>query len=367
MTPLLFLFACEPRAAVESDGDDTAAPPAGSTLVVATVASDFSAGQLATLAPNGALTDAILPITTDPVVESDGDRVFLLDRSSENTVRMYDPGDWSAPLVELSTGDASNPQDAARCGDTLVVTTYAGDALRLFDATTGLPTGTADLSPWADDDGSPEAEALLRGPDGALYIALNRLETRAFPWRSADGTGAILRFSCASLTVTAEWITGPNPTLLVDPTDADRFLVRTGDYFDADYALALDGALQVFDPAAGTLAEPRLTEADFGLNLGAVAGNTDGKAILVADDAYTWSVWCLDLATWETTPTPAVDAYIGDAVADADGTVWAAYRPGYAGTGDPVVEGLVAWDPAACAASDPVPTLFPPYSLAAIP
>lgn len=369
MTLLLLLAACEPSASKDDTAaDDTGDPAAADyTLVLATVASDFSAGQLATVASGGAVTDAIFPTTTDPAVEVDGDRVFLLDRSSENTVRMYDPADWSAPLVELSTGDGSNPQDVGRCGDTLVVSTYADDALQLYSVTTGLPTGTIDLSAYADDDGVPEADSVARGPDGDLYVTLNRIDTRVFPWTSADGTGVLLRVDCDTLAVAAEWTTGPNPSLQPDPEDAGRFLVRTGDYYNPDYTAKLDGAIHRFDPVAGTISDPILTEAAFGYNLAALAGSAGGRSILVADDAYAWSVWCVDLATGEATATDAVDAFIGDAVATPDGKVWLPYRAGYAGNGDPVVEGLVAWDPAACAAEPPVSTLFPPYALTVAP
>ncbi|MFN7142866.1 MAG: hypothetical protein ACK4YP_03755 [Myxococcota bacterium] len=371
---LALLLACEP-----SVPEDTGTPDTGDTadagddgrpsytLVVATVASDYSAGQLATVRAHGEVTDALLPTTSDPVVEVQGDRVFLLDRSSENTVRMYAAGDWSQPLVELSTGDNSNPQDAALCGDTLVVSTYAGDALGLYDAATGLARGAIDLSAWDDGDGSPEPDTILPGPDGDLYVTLNRVDTTGYPWTSADGTGALLRVDCETLAVTADWTVGPNPSILPHPADPAKMLLRTGDYYHDDYTAKLDGALYTFDPAAGTLSDPLLTEEDFGKNIGTLVGNDDGHAILVGDDAYSWGVWCVDLATGDARPTPAVDSYIGDAVAADDGTVWIAYRAGYAGNGDPVVEGLVPWDPSACTAGEPVSTLFPPYSLALLP
>jgi streptogramin lyase len=147
----------------------------------------------------------------------------------------------------------------------------------------------------------------------------------------------------------------------------DRLMIRTGDYFNPDYTPKLDGALASFDPASGTISDPILTEADFGMNLSALVGNADGNALLIADDAYSWNVFCVNLETMEVTDTPFVDSYIGEAVASPDGQVWVAYRAGYAGTGDPVLSGLVRWDPATCTAEDPIASVFPPYSLALLP
>lgn len=372
----LSLFACAPTSDAAPDDsavddtavDDTAAAAnTDALLVVATVASDYSTGQLATVnVVTGAVTDALLPTTSDPIVETDDGYVFLLDRSSENTVRMYPAGDWSAPIVEFSTGDSTNPQDVARCGDVLVVSTLATDSLGLWDAATGLARGTVDLSAWSDADGSPEADTIVKGTDGDLYVTLNQSDTTSYPWTSAYGTGTVLRVSCDSLTVTGEWTTGPNPSLQPHPIDQTKLLLRTGDYYNADYTAKLDGALYTFDPVAGTISEPHLTEEALGLNIGTVAGGVDGKAILVADDAYSWGVQCLDLATWTATPADEVDSFIGDAVVAPDGRVWVAYRTGYAGNGAPIVEGLVVWDPATCTSAAPIVTAFPPYSLALV-
>ncbi len=361
----LLLLACGPSTD-DVVADDTGGADLGLTLAVATVATDYTAGQLAVLNAGGTVTDALFPTTTDPTVEAHDGYVFLLDRSAENTVRMYAAGDWSAPLVEFSTGDGSNPQDVAICGDVLVVSTLAGGTLDLHDMGTGLARGTIDLSPWDDGDGSPEADTILEGPDGALYVTLNRYDTTSTPWSSADGTGTIVRVDCDTLAVTAEWTVGPNPGLVPHPVDATKMLLRTGDYFNADYTAKLDGAVYTFDPIAGTVSNPHLTEAELGFNIGAIAGNAAGNAILVADDAYAWNVFCLDLETWTTTATPPVNAYINDAVATPDGKVWVGYRAGYAATEDPVVAGLVAWDPATCTAADPVATIFPPYSMALV-
>lgn len=356
------LLACDPS--VPSNADDSGvAGENGFTFLVGTT--DYASGVLSRI-DVGDSTSVIdlMPVAADVAVEVQGDDTFVLGRSSENTVRMYAGLELDAPLIEVSTGDGTNPQDVGRCGDTLVVSLLAEDHLALYDAGAGADAGTIDLSAWDDGDGSPEADGILPGPDGDLYVALGRLDTST-DWTSADGTGAILRVDCETLTVAEEWETGPNPGLSPFPGDDSRMVLRTGDYFDADWNMKLDGALAAFDPAAGTI-EELVTEAAYGRNLGALVGDAE-HAMLVTDDGYSWNIACVDLATWEVTETDAVDSFLSDGAWGPDGKAWMVYRPGFADNGAPQVSGLVAWDPATCTAADPVVTTLPPSSLALIP
>ena len=249
-------------------------------------------------------------------------------------------------------------------GDTLVVSLLAEDHLGLYDVATGADLGGLDLSAWDDGDGSPEADAIVPF-GGDLYVALGRLDTSA-SWNSADGTGTILQVDCDTLSVTAEWTTGPNPGLSPYPGADDRLLLRTGDYFDADWNMLLDGALATFDPVSGTIGDPLLTEEAFGKNLGALVGD-EAHAMLVTDDGYSWNISCVDLATWDITPTDPVDSFLSDGAWGPDGKAWMVYRPGFADNGLPQVSGLVPWDPATCTAGDAVATTLPPSSLALVP
>lgn len=343
------------------DTADTAVTAILHPLAVATVASDYTAGQLAVVDwESGVVHDALFPTAGDTAVAFDMGKLFVLERSVENTVRMYTPDDYSAPEVELATGDSSNPQAAALCNDTIVVVLYDVSSLGLYDAGTGLPTGTIDLSTWDDGDGA-EPFSLVRA-GGQLYVSLNRLDRSTTTWSSADGTGTILQVDCASLTVVDAWETGPNPSLLPWPQDASRFILQTGDYFNDDFTVRLDGALQSFSPETG-ISEPIFTEEALGANLGPIAGAAD-DVVLITNDGRSWSTWCANLSSGALVATEPVDAFISDAVSAPDGTAWLAYRAGFAGTGAPVVEGLVPWDPVACTRGEPLALTLPPVALA---
>ena len=355
---MIFLLAC----AGGPVADDTA-PVIDDVIAVATTAADYSAGQLALVDwESHSVQDALVPTASDVNVAMDSGRLFLIERSVENTVRMYDPADLSAPIVEISTGDSSNPQNAALCGNTIVTSLFATDFLALHDATTGLPTGTVDLSAYDDGDGSPEAFSIVRAAGDQLLIALNQLDTGTATWNSADGTGTILQLDCASLAIVDAWETGPNPSLQPWPQDPSRFLLQTGDYFNDDFTLRLDGGLYSFSPEDG-ISEPIFTEEAVGANLGAIAGVGD-HVMLVTNDGHAWSAWCADLATGERVATEIVDSFINDAVSAPDGTAWLAYRAGYAGDGSPVREGLYPWNAETCTMGEPIATLFPPSALA---
>jgi hypothetical protein len=354
---MILLLAC----AGDPTTDDTAVV-IDNVIAVATTAADYSAGQLALVDwESGAVRDAVLPTASDVNVTMDAGRLFVLERSVENTVRMYDPADLSAPIVEISTGDSTNPQSAALCGETIVTSLFATDYLALFDATTGLPSGTVDLSAYDDGDGSPEAFSIVRAGD-QLLVALNQLDTGTATWNSADGTGTIVQLDCASLSVVDAWETGPNPSLSSWPQDDTKFLLQTGDYFNDDFSIRLDGALYSFSPEAG-ISAPIFTEEAVGANLGAIAGAGD-HVMLVTNDGHAWSAWCADLGTGVLSETEAVDAFINDAVSAPDGTAWLAYRAGYAGNGAPVREGLYPWNAETCTMGEPATTLFPPSALA---
>ena len=365
MLPLLALGACVPTAkdslpdesATGDTGtgltDDTGGGPASTTLYVGTT--DYEVGALASVnLDDGALSDGLITIPPDHAIASSGGKLFVMGRSSENTVRVYGE-DLLVPEAEFATGDATNPQDATICGGSYVVALYAAAELAVY-STTGARTGSVDLSAWADEDGSPEASGLYAAPDGFLYVTLNQLGS---DYRSADGSGTLLKVDCSDWTVAGSWDVSPNASLIADPLEPDVLTILGGNYYLPDYSgPELDGAVYRFDTRIGALSEALYTEADVGANIGFFAARGE-SGLLVTDDGYTWAIRC-------TTPDASItldgNMFVAGALLTPDGQVWMSVRPGF-GAGDPV-SGLYRIDMSDCSMDGSIQTSLPPGALA---
>jgi hypothetical protein len=339
---------------------DTADTGEASPPLAVVVTSDYTVGTLNTADMDGALTPDLLPTSGDTVVFAEGDRLWLLDRSA-NVIRAYDGRDFTAPAWEASTGEGSNPVGVATCGGKVFVARYFVPSLLVLDPATGLSLGEVDLSAFADDDGSPEADSLIAAPNGRLYATLNQLDYLV-TYASVDGSGTLVEVDCEALTVRDSWDVGPNPHATAIG-DGATLAIHGGDYFLPDWSgPALDGGLWRFDTETGTLSEPLLTEESLGGNIGNVVIREDGRGLYTLDDGYTWSVSCFDATTGAAAATFDPAAFVQGAVLAPDGTAWLVQRSpfsGEAGTVGTVRVSLETCDPAA-----PIATTLEPYSVA---
>ena len=386
---LLFVAAglsgCDPRV-----GDDTAGPPADTDTdtdtdadtdtdtdtdsdtdtdtdadvnytVVATT-TDYTTGALVTLSKDGVLTDSVLPVSSDAAVRTIGNSVYVLNRSTENTVQRFDNLNFSAPGPggEFSTGDSSNPVDVVECNGSVVVSLYATDGLGVYDRSTGLQTGSVDLSAFADRDGSPEPDSMFVAPNGYLYVAMNQLEF----YVSADGSGTLAKVDCSTWQVVDSWDVGPNPLMQADPFNADGVVLTGGNFFNADYSGPdLDGGLYTFDTSDDILTGPLLTEADLGYNLGGIVGS-DGYLVSSINDGSVWSLLCIDVSDWSMVTKDLGNAYIGSMAATPEGSIWAAVGYGYGSSGATPDVGFVPVDAAGCTTGAAVLSALAPSSIA---
>ena len=298
---------CTPDPPPATDCVDCAELP----LAVMTTASlDYAVGALA--AVNRETLEVLPDLATvhgDAVVRAEPGVVWQVNRLGADTVRRYEPGDWAAPVWEVSTGRGSNPQTAVRCGRDLWVSLYeTGEVLRL-DPGSGERRGAVALDAYADADGNPEVSDLVV-LGGALHVGLQRLD-RLAGWVSEAGAVAVV--DCDTAEVVDLWEVGPNP--VIRPLDADRLLV-----------LAEDG-LSVLRPADGALEGPLEVDLD---GMAVVdAGVHEGVALVVARDAAEHGLWCVDLERWSAAPLGTWTNYLPSVEVDEDGFGWVAVRPGW--------------------------------------
>lgn len=357
---VLTLTACIPEVAdtaIDGDADtdtDTDTDSGIEAYTVVLTTTDYTVGALATIGgTSGTLTDSILTLGGDPVVHAEGTMTYLLERGGENTVRAYTTGAWDAPMLEVSTGDGSNPSDATMCGGWLWVSLYDAGALAAFNIETQTLAGSVDLAAFDDGDGSGNPTSLYCAPNGSLYTTLERYSY--VDYRSE--AGEIVKVDPTSFTIIGSWETVNNANFLPHADDATTLWIDGGNYGSAD------GALVTFDTSTDTLSAPIWQESDLGMNVSSVsAGNAD-SAIMVTNDGLTWEVWCLNLTDWSYTRAEQSGAFIGGGSVSPDGKVWLTYAYGFNPDVPTTVLGTAAWDSTTCTRGEPVFTKLPPYSL----
>src|SRR4030095_14050686 len=133
------------------------------------------------------IREELATISGDARLAFDGGTLIVLKGSGGEPVRLYEPGVGSAPRIESGTSDGSptNPHDAAICDGKLFVLLYETIAIAILDPENGEQIGSVPPDAYADGDGLPEPWNLVE-IDGALYIALNRLDRDA-AWSDRGG------------------------------------------------------------------------------------------------------------------------------------------------------------------------------------
>jgi hypothetical protein len=305
------------------DDDDSAGVDAQTHAVVTTT--DFAVGALATVdLDTWEVTDSITATSADPFVRTDDGLVLQINRWQHDSVRIYDPADLTTPLVELSTGAGSNPQEALFCGGDLFVTRLEETSIGVYDPDTGMAVGTVDLSTWTDDDGSPEATTMARIGD-TLYVGLQRLDRASVWWTPSDGGGRVLEVDCASREVTREWSTGSNVIVQQHPVVDDTLLLVDGAYYTDEGLVSLDGGIREL-PLDGEPGSYRLTDEDLGGNVLGVAATAEGRGIVITAEDVGHRVLCLDMADWSTTELLFTEAYIPEFAVNDRGEAWIVVR-----------------------------------------
>lgn len=328
---------------------------ADTTAVVTTVSADYSSGALATIdLSDWTVTDEITVLGTDTVVSAGDDYVYVMARSSADYVRVYEPGSWDEPLVEIGLAAGANAQDAELCDDKLFVSLYGVNYMGIYDLDTGTLSGTVDLSPYEESiDGTPESYSMVE-LDGQIYVALQQLRN----WSPAGGM--VAQIDCASGTVVADWEVGDNPSITA--LDETRLLVNTGAYGDSS-----TGGLAVLDTAKGSLSDVLVSEDSVGRDLNDVAVVGDSALVAASNTDYSgYSLYCLDLTSWTMSLAADLSSYVPGLAASSSGHVLV---PAQAATWlDPKSSsGIMVWDPATCTEltdGDWISTALNPNSIA---
>jgi hypothetical protein len=339
MRPMPFFLAMACTDGGSDTGGSVGTDPLAPSVVMAT--SDYQVGALAVLdLDSNTLLDTVTTVHSDAALIVDDGRVLQLNRLGMDSIRIYSPGQWSAPIIEFSTGDSSNPHEARICGGDLFVSLFGKDYLGVFDPENGESLGHVDLSDWSDGDGLPEAASLLE-LDGTVLVALQRLED----WVALDG--AVVQIECSTQEVIRSWTVGPNPTLHPIPGEANRVLLRTGVWWESD------GAIQVLDTRTKTLEEPLIDEAVLGGDTW-LLGVTEGGRLVYSSYDYAGdgrqSLHCMDLTGGESLSAGSWPNYLNSLSVLSDTRVLVSAHDPW--SGEEAATGVLSLDPVSCEASE---------------
>ncbi|NOY28434.1 MAG: SMP-30/gluconolactonase/LRE family protein [Oligoflexia bacterium] len=332
LVPLAVLLSgCVPSALRDDSGSTSTLPDGGGssnsagqhTAVMTTVSMDYATGSLATVdLDSWAVDDSLTTVAGDAGLTVDDGLVIQLNRYGYDTVRLYTPGQWDAPDLELGVGDAqgsTNPHDAAICQGRLFVTLYERDYIAIYDPTGGTLTGTVDLSAYDDADSSgPEPSGIVQRGD-KLYVALERLD-RDQGW--VDAGGKVVEVDCSSGSATRAWDIGGN-TRVFDWPDHDQILVGARAFG------GMAGGIYALDPAADSVTLLADVEAG-GESLYDVAAYGDGAIITtLSSDLSTYGIDCVDLGTGTITQLDQRTEFLQGIAGNDRGQAWIAASWGW--------------------------------------
>ena len=169
-------------------------PEAGEFAFITTT--DYSTGSSSVIRLDGSYTTEIdvASIHSDAVSRHYNNLVYVVNKLGGDNIQVLDPASSFSTLRQFSVGNGSNPQDIAFLSDSKAyVTRYDTNELWVVNPSTGVHTGTVDLSTLADSDGLCEMDKMII-IDDRLFVCIQRLD-RNYYWLPS-GTSYIAVVDC---------------------------------------------------------------------------------------------------------------------------------------------------------------------------
>ncbi len=305
----------------------------------------FTVGALGLLGEDG--VDVVQGISSDALVRTDGDRLYVLGRSDEDTVRAFDPARPGCPLWETALPPRANAHDLIAAAGKLWVPTFGTGELLVLDPADGALLDRLPVGQTLD-------RVVLH--DGSLWVADQRWDV------DRRQEGALIEVDPVAERVVGTLPAGPNPRL--SPA-VDGIYVASGYFAFAEetYEADLrDGALHHLDPRAERWTR-LLTEDELGGDVHAVIPHGGGAVVVAVDADARSQVHCLSEQRVEG-PADAgwllAGAVVGERIAIG-------VRSSLIAGEQLSTPGILWLDPAGCTQEAFLPTELEPYDLVALP
>mgnify|MGYP002640517509 CR=1 FL=1 len=266
----------------------TANLSAQSDLLILT--SDFATGSMAYL-PSGATTAQVnlLGIHSDAVGYFQDGRIYIVNRLGQDNIILLDPADVATPIAQFSVGNGSNPRDIEVLSPgKAYVSRYESSDLLVVDPRDGTEIGVIDLSAYADADGLPEMDQIVRVGD-LVYVSCQRLDRDA---GFVPGDAVLVIIDIVSDAVVGDIAlsaANPNSVIVV----GERIVVSGSAGF-GDRA----GGIDIIDTRSATSLGLAITETQLGGDLNYLVLRTSNAGFaIVLDENFANSIVPVDLAT----------------------------------------------------------------------
>ncbi len=153
-----------------------AGPAAAAQTRAFVITTDFTTGGLSVVdLDTRAVLKDVATVHSDARIRWYQGLLYVLNRIPQDNVQVIDPAQGYATLRQFSVGNGSNPADIAFLSPTKAyVSRYGSPDLLVVNPATGAPLDTISLAAFADADGVPDMDHVIR-VGTYLFVALQRL------------------------------------------------------------------------------------------------------------------------------------------------------------------------------------------------
>ena len=147
-----------------------------------TTTTDFVTGSSSVISLDGSHTvdKDVASIHSDAVCRYYDGMLYVVNRLGGDNIQMLNPSTGFSTIRQFSVGNNSDPHDIVVLSSTKAyVTLYNETTLLIVNPSTGLWTGSIDLSTLADADGLPEMDQMARVGD-YVFVTVQRLDRNNF-------------------------------------------------------------------------------------------------------------------------------------------------------------------------------------------
>jgi hypothetical protein len=228
---------------------------------VLVVTSDYSTGAYSAITLNGnIIQNDIDNIHSDAVVRFGNGEIVILNRMGRDNIQIVSKKTYET-VLQFSTGANSNPYDAAFYNGQIYVLKYALAEIGIYDQQSGTEAGTIDISSFADSDGIPEAAGCMIIQDHLYVITQNLARDN---WFAATDTGWLIKIDMSKNTVVDSLllVVGNPRSMDYDSSTGILYVSLTGTFFNASFAMELDGLVQAINISDFSTAKYLVSEAD---------------------------------------------------------------------------------------------------------